>query len=188
MKTMMMTLVAILVTANTAFAGKTIDDKAVLNRFLRIEATKDLAGKKSCFKGGIKAKDLEMKDNYGGRYSSETPGIDLHLIAEENSRYSDKYCDRSLDKNRQPTEDDSKVAFRVCHHSYSSTYIVSAGYGFSTSGSYGTEAVLFAVNVVKSFETEVDMLTDEEIGDNKTRKVSTEITCQVVSLPETIEN
>jgi hypothetical protein len=161
-------------------------DEFKIRQYLSREAAKDLAGKRSCFKGAIKAKDKDMEEMYGGRYTSETPKINLHLAAEESSRQVDKYCDVYLDKNKKPTEDSDKAIYKICGTHTDQTYVVSAGFDFATSGSFGTEAALFNVAVERTHSyvfriADYDLETEVGVEEGKSSET---ITCRSLPVPE----
>lgn len=163
-----------------------ISEDYKIRKLLEAEAAKDMKGQRSCFNGELRKKDRDMKESYGGRYSSDMPGISFHQIGEDNYRSVDKYCDGYLDKNRKPTDDDAKRVYDVCHSSNKTQYAVSAGYGFSTSGTYGTEAVLFNVWTTTNVETIVDRINgDYQTGAGYESSTSDiELTCEVLKMSE----
>lgn len=189
MKTKMILMTMVLGLVSAAAPAFAIEDAKVLAH-LKKEAAKDMAGKPSCFKGEIKKKDAEMQESYGGRYQQggEVPNLNLVKIGEENSRYFDKYCDQRFDKNKKLiSEDDEKteVVYRRCHFSEESVFAVSAGYEFSTSGSYGTEPALFQVIAETTTQYLIDDRLDmEKDGYAKALSQETKMTCQPITTPE----
>lgn len=177
MKTVFLTMMALVLSTSVAKAAPS--EQEVLVRYMTNEANKDLQGKKSCFNGSIQAKDAEMQDSYGGRYSSETPEMSALKVGEENSRYWDKYCNGYLDKDKKPVDSREKAAYEICHGSFSSTYVVSAGFSFSTTGSSGTEPVLTLVSTEYTEQYIIDLnYKGEGDGIVSTRKISSKIKCQ----------
>jgi hypothetical protein len=183
MKALLLTTIVLLISSMTfAAESKVIPEKDVVIRYLRKEAANDIKGKKSCWAGAVKAKDAEMENELGGRYSEgETPAIDAHLISEENARQIDKYCHTYLDKNKKPVDDSRNAAYALCSSSYSSTYVGSAGFHYSTTGSFGTSGILTVLTYESRYEALVDLNADD---DNivSYRKVSSEITCKNLAL------
>lgn len=163
-----------------------VSEEFRLRNFLKTEAAKDLNGSSSCFKGHLKRKDAEMFENYGGRYSpGEIPEFNLMLVEEENYRQLDKYCDVYLDKNKKPVKNREEAAFEMCHAWFESSYVASAGFGFSTTGSSGQETVLTLVKISERIESLIDIkAADYESSIVSSKQTQKNTKCQNIKLPK----
>lgn len=132
-----MILIALMISSTTlsAFA-----ESPTAKAFLKNEIKKDLAGKKSCFKGALRKKRNDMDDNYGGRFSpDEAPNLNVAEGSSTQYRYIDKYCD------------DLGNGLQSCASTDTSEYLVAIQFTASTTGTFEVESVDFrVVNVHKS--------------------------------------
>lgn len=111
-----------------------INQKAAIYDYVQTEVKKDLAGKKSCFKGAIRKKRNEMDNNYGGRFSPDAvPNINIAEGSSTQYRNMDKYCD------------DLGNGLQSCSTNDTAEYLVAIQFSASTTGTFEVESIDFRV-------------------------------------------
>lgn len=174
-----------LLLSTSAFAGrKLLEYDDALTKKLDQEVQKDLEGSPSCFKGKVKAKFIEMQENYGGRFG-ESYNLEIMKISETGYRSHAKYCDRYLDGQLNPLPDDaheSTIVYRQCINTDTSRSIAGVMFGASTSGTFELESVVFAVNysITHDLIVNYDASYFPEESEIRSYKTTEEIDCTII--------
>lgn len=122
--------------------------ETTIQKELLAAAKKDIAGQASPFAGAMKAFHDSMLENYGGRFAEESLEISVASVNSTIFRAPAKYCDGYADAAGKPlpedTERDSpKAVYRICDRDEPATFIVTATFAASTSGTAEQEGVVF---------------------------------------------